>query len=228
MSEFQSNDAIQIPPQEPCEGAVIWLHGLGANGGDFVPIVPQLRLPNIRFIFPHAPERPVTINRGWVMRAWYDILTLEESTNRESFDDVQASHQLITQLIDAQIEQGLSPNQIVLAGFSQGGAMALHTGLRYPASLGGIMALSCYLVAPEKIARESHPENSATPILMCHGSHDSVVPVSRGRAAHTLLSEQNEDRDIQWNDFPMDHEVCAQEIEVIQRWLHERFGIFDS
>ena len=219
-------DRIEIPPQSAShEGTVIWLHGLGASGDDFVPIVPHLNLPSIRFVFPHAPERPVTLNRGWVMRAWYDIRTLDASDEREDPNDIAASHAWITTLIDQEVERGLSPHQIVLAGFSQGGAMALHTGLRYPATLGGIMGLSCYLLLPEQIQAEAHATNRDTPILLCHGSQDNVVPLSSGERARELLTEQTPERDLLWKDFPMDHEVCGEEIQLIAQWLQQRFQL---
>jgi len=225
MTYINHDDSIEIPPEEECEGTVIWLHGLGASGNDFVSIVPHLQLPQIRFIFPHAPQRPVTINQGWVMRAWYDILTLGESPCRESLEDVQESHQRITELIDAQIHRGMAPNQIIVAGFSQGGAIAMHSGLRYPATLGGIMALSTYLVAPDQLEAEIHPQNEATPMLFCHGTQDSMVPASRGKHAHDTLATLNEEREVEWNDFPMDHEICTEEIQVIKDWMYRRFGI---
>jgi phospholipase/carboxylesterase len=207
---------------------VIWLHGLGASGDDFVPIVSHLNLPSVRFVFPHAPERPVTINRGWVMRAWYDIRTLDASDEREDPDDIAASHAWITTLIDQEVERGLSPHQIVLAGFSQGGAMALHTGLRYPAALGGIMGLSCYLLLPEQLRAEAHAANRSTPVLLCHGSQDSVVPLHSGERAREFLAEQDPERDLLWEDFPMDHEVCGEEVQLIAQWLRQRFQLPDA
>tara|TARA_Y100001934_G_C12177425_1_gene689766 strand:+ start:349 stop:1035 length:687 start_codon:yes stop_codon:yes gene_type:complete len=225
MPYIRYDDRIEISPEVPCQGALIWLHGLGANGDDFVPIAARLQLPQLRFIFPHAPERPITINRGWVMRAWYDIKTLEESPNRECIEGVEQSHRAITDLIDSQVREGLSPNQIVLAGFSQGGAMALHTGLRYPGSLGGLMALSTYLVASDNFIHESHPANATTPILFCHGKEDGVVSLERGRHAHDTIAKHSPERDLQWHEFEMSHEVCNDEIKVVQSWLQNRFEI---
>ena len=219
------SDRIEIPPAAfPEEGCVIWLHGLGASGDDFVPVVPHLNLPHVRFIFPHAPQSPVTINNGWVMRSWYDIRTLGASDERESEEDIENSHRRITSLIDAEVERGLSPNQIVLAGFSQGAAMALHTGLRYPASLKGIIALSGYMLLPARFEEEAHLANTETPLLLCHGSEDSVVPITRGQAAHQKILAASENRDLQWREYKMDHEVCTEELTQIGRWLQERFG----
>ena len=224
MNPSAPTDRIEIAPTaQPQEGTIIWLHGLGASGDDFVPIVPHLNLPQVRFIFPHAPERPVTINNGWIMRSWYDIQTLEESDERESAQDIEESHQRITALLDAEVERGLSPDQIILAGFSQGAAMALHTGLRYPASLRGIMALSGYLLLPQRFKAEAHPANAGTPLLLCHGTQDTVVPMTRGQKAAQELSKESPERDLQWRDYPMGHEVCPEEILEIQSWLGERF-----
>jgi phospholipase/carboxylesterase len=224
--DHNAPDRIEIPPQSAShDGTVIWLHGLGASGDDFVPVVPHLNLPSIRFVFPHAPERPVTLNRGWVMRAWYDIRSLEASEEREDPADIEASHAWITELIDQEVERGLAPHQIVLAGFSQGGAMALHTGLRYPASLGGIIGLSSYLLLPARLRAEAHPANQGTPILLCHGTQDSMVPLAGGQRARELLTELDPERDLLWQDFPMDHEVCGEEIQLIAEWLHQRFQL---
>jgi len=205
-------------------GSVIWLHGLGANGHDFEPIVPLLRLPRVRFVFPHAPEIPVTINGGWIMPAWYDIRTLEAGPDREDEAGIDRSAAQVEALLAREVERGVPRDAIVLAGFSQGGAMALHVGLRQPEGLRGIMALSTYLVVEERLQREAHPSNHETPMLFCHGRQDPLVPVDRGRLAHDTLATLTPDRPLRWHDFAMGHEVCPQEVEIIAGWLQERFA----
>ena len=218
-------DCVEIPAQsERAEGAIIWLHGLGASGHDFEPIAPILELPQVRFIFPHAPEQAVTLNRGWVMPSWYDIRSLEAGPDRESEADIRENTLRIEALIARELERGILPEDIVLAGFSQGGAMALHVGLRHEEPLKGIMALSTYLVLPDTLGSEALEANEQTPVLFCHGSEDDVVHPERGRSAHDLLQSRYPERDIRWHDFPMSHQVCPEEIEVIKAWLHERFG----
>jgi len=208
---------------EKVDGTVIWLHGLGANGNDFKPIVPLLKLPNIRFIFPHAPEQPVTLNRGWVMPSWYDILTLEESPQRESESDIRSMSNTITELVKREEARGLRSDQIVLGGFSQGGAMALHSGLRYPRPLAGIMALSTYLVLPQHLEFEADPLNSITPLLHCHGAHDDIVKLHRGKRTRDTIQALWPEREQSWHEFPMGHEICLDEITVISQWLRQRF-----
>lgn len=200
--------------------AVIWLHGLGASGHDFVPIVPLLNQASTRFVFPHAPTRPVTINMGYSMPSWYDIFRLDAGPGRESSEDIVHSTEHINALIKREVERGVDSSKIVLAGFSQGGAIALHAGIRYTQPLAGIMVLSAYDVRSETRSREAHPANQNTPILFCHGTRDDVVSMDKGQTA--FESYQTMSRDIEWKTFNMGHEVCQAEIAVIARWLKER------
>jgi phospholipase/carboxylesterase len=198
---------------------VLWLHGLGADGNDFVPIIDELELPSdsrIRFIFPHAPMRPVSINNGFVMRAWYDVLNL----NFGSLEDeagLRDSQRAIEALLEREQRRGITPERIVLAGFSQGGAMALQTGLRYPEKLAGIMALSCYLPMQQTLAAEAHRANSATPIFMAHGNRDPVIPLTLAAASRRQLLESG--YAVEWHEYPMAHAVCAEEMADISAWL---------
>jgi phospholipase/carboxylesterase len=194
----------------------VWLHGLGADGHDFEPVIPLLRRPDLRVTLPHAPGRPVTINMGLVMPAWYDIRSLERGPNRESADDIETSARQIAAFLDQEIQRGVPSERLVLAGFSQGAAMALHVGLRYPEKLAGIISLSGYLVLEDRIAAEASASNCDTPIFMGHGSRDPVVPLQGGQAAHDLLAPG---REVTWADYPMEHEVCPAEIEAVAKWL---------
>ena len=210
---------VTIGPDSPCRGTVLWLHGLGADGHDLEHVVPPLGLPDVRFVFPHAPSRPVTINGGSVMRAWYDILTWDAVPGREDPQHIRESSKHIAALIDREVARGHTPERIVLAGFSQGAAMALHVGLRYPQTLAGILALSGYLVLPDTVEAESHPANAMTPTLSCHGTWDDVVPLERGQLAHEALARGG--RPAEWCTFPMAHELCMEEVECIGDWLAE-------
>lgn len=200
--------------------AVIWLHGLGADGSDFVPVVGELDLPPaaIRFVFPHAPLRPVTINQGYVMRAWYDIAA-DEFGRREDAQGVRASHAALEALIAREGERGIPPERVVLAGFSQGGAIALHTGLRHAQRLAGIMALSTYVPLADTLAAERYAANVATPIFMAHGVHDDVIPLQFARRSHALL--ESLDYPVEWNEYAMPHSVCAEEVRDIGAWLRK-------
>lgn len=215
---------IEIEPTEDIQGSVIWLHGLGASGHDFVPIVPMLKCPQLRFIFPNAPAQPVTLNYGTVMPSWYDIRHLEESDDRENLDDVRASAALIEQLIEREEERGVSADKIILAGFSQGGAITYHLGCRIDKTLRGLMVLSSYMVRPDTLDDEWNKSNADTPLLVCHGQYDDMVPHGRGRKAYDLLKAKTPERSSEFHDFPMGHEVCLEEIEVIARWFHERLN----
>ena len=198
---------------------ILWLHGLGADGNDFVPIVDELGLPpdaRIRFIFPHAPKRPVSINNGFVMRAWYDVLS-PDFGSLEDEAGLRDSQRAIEALLEREQRRGIASTRIVLAGFSQGGAMALQTGLRYPERLAGIMALSCYLPLRQILTAEAHHANSATPILMAHGSRDPVVPLALAAASRRQLLES--DYMVEWHEYPMAHTVCAEEMADIGAWL---------
>jgi phospholipase/carboxylesterase len=195
------------------EAAVIWLHGLGADGHDFEPIVPELELEKpVRFVFPHAPVRPVTINNGMRMRAWYDIFQF--GGGREDEAGLRASQKLVEDLIRA---QGLPPQKIVLAGFSQGGAIVLQTGLRYPERLAGIMALSCYLPIATSVAAERSDANKSVPIFMAHGRFDDIIPMPRAQASREALEKMG--YALEWHEYPMPHSVCAEEIAHISAFL---------
>jgi phospholipase/carboxylesterase len=206
-------DTIQIDTGPRPEAAVIWLHGLGADGHDFEPIVPELELAKpVRFVFPNAPVRPVTINNGMRMRAWYDILQF--GGGREDEQGLRASQKLVDELIRA---QGMPPEKIVLAGFSQGGAIVLQTGLRYAERLAGIMALSCYLPIASTVAAEKSAANQSVPIFMAHGRFDDVIPIARAQASREALEKMG--YPVQWHEYPMPHSVCAEEIADISAFL---------
>lgn len=210
---------VEVRPTGPASGSVIWLHGLGASGDDFEPVVPHLGLPDIAFVFPEAPQRPVTVNGGYVMPSWYDILSLSWDGTRESADDVLESAAAIREIIARENERGIPTNRIVLAGFSQGAALALYTSLRLPESLAGILILSGYLLQGETLAAEAHPANAATPMLHNHGRYDEVVPLFAGRMAYDRV---NHGRDARWAEYPMGHEVSLPQIRDIGVWLRER------
>jgi phospholipase/carboxylesterase len=214
-----AEDALEIATGAAPSCAVIWLHGLGADGHDFAPIVPELGLPPalaVRFIFPHAPLLPVTINNGYVMPAWYDVRSLDlRQTEDES--GIRASQQRIETLIRHEEARGISASRIVLAGFSQGGAIALHTALRYPVTLAGVLALSTYLPLPWTLAAEASPANAGLPVFMAHGAADSVIPVAQGLASRGQLEELG--HEVAWREYPMAHSVCPEEITAIGQWL---------
>jgi phospholipase/carboxylesterase len=198
-------------------GSVIWLHGLGADGHDFEPIVPELRLPAdlpLRFVFPHAPMRPVTINGGMVMRAWYDIVTLD-AEGRADADGVRESTAILEALIAREIERGIPAQKIVIAGFSMGGAIAIHTALHTAHELAGLMALSTYLPLPADV--EGSGGSRDLPVFMAHGSFDPMVPMQWGRLSAQKLEETG--FSVEWRDYPMAHAVCPQEIADIGAWL---------
>jgi len=220
----ESADAVVVTPQIPPTAAVIWLHGLGADGFDFVPIVSELRLPEslpVRFIFPHATPRPVTINNGFVMRAWYDIKGFGPE-RPEDEAGIRESEGVVRQYMEQQIAQGIAADRIILAGFSQGGAIALQTGLRYPQRLAGIMALSTYLPLRATVAQEASQANRDVPILMCHGTYDPVVVPQMGEMSRDILRGLG--YSIEWHSYPMEHSVCMDEIADISRWLQARLG----
>ena len=199
--------------------AVIWLHGLGADGNDFVPIVPELKLsgcPGIRFIFPSAPSMPVTVNGGYVMPAWYDIIG-RNPMDPEDAAGIQKSAASIVNLIEKEARRGITYDKIVLAGFSQGCAMALHIGLRFPHKLAGIMALSGYLPLAMTVNLEKHSANCSTPIFMAHGTYDSVVTLDRAQASYALLEKMG--YQVDWNEYPMEHSVNYEELVDISRFL---------
>ena len=197
--------------------SIVWMHGLGADGHDFAPIVPELELPvATRFVFPHAPMRPVTINYGAVMRAWYDVRGVG-GERREDAEGVSTSAEQIEALIARERARGVAAERIVLAGFSQGGAMALHTGLRHRERLAGILALSCFLPLADRLADEAAPANRDVPIFFAHGRHDDLIPIARARRAHEILTGLG--YRVEWHDYPMPHSVCPEEIADISAWL---------
>lgn len=206
---------------------VIWLHGLGASGHDFEPIVPELDLPpehGIHFIFPHAPRLPVTLNGGMVMPAWYDIYALQTGAPEDEAG-IQHAEQLIRRLIETEQQRGVATENIVLAGFSQGGVMALYTGLRFTQKLGGIMALSCYLPLATSLLAEAKNGSLAPrnlPFFLAHGLHDPVVAYSMGENSKLRLQEMGYAPE--WRSYPMQHSVCEEEIRDISVWLKQRPG----
>ena len=206
-------EAIQIETGPRPEAAVLWLHGLGADGHDFEPIVPELELARpVRFVFPHAPMRAVTINNGMRMRAWYDIYQF--GGGREDDEGLRASQKLVDELIRA---QNLPAGKIVLAGFSQGGAIVLQTALRYPERLAGVMALSCYLPIAATVAAERSEASKSLPIFMAHGTQDGVIPIDRAQASRDALQKLG--YNVEWHQYPMPHSVCPQEIADISAYL---------
>ncbi|MEM6998634.1 MAG: carboxylesterase [Pseudomonadota bacterium] len=213
-------DAVIIEAKSDHKASVIWLHGLGADGHDFEAIVPELNLSDelgIRFIFPNAPIRPVTINGGMSMRAWYDV----KSANLRELEDIDAiteSSTLINHYIDTEIEKGIPANEILLAGFSQGGAITLHAGLRYPQALAGLLALSTYLPVPEQLVNEASSHKDI-PIMMAHGIADPVIPVEQGRDSAEKL--KNAGYKVDWHEYMMQHAVCLEEINAIAAWISE-------
>jgi phospholipase/carboxylesterase len=213
---------IESAPQPTA--AVIWLHGLGADGHDFASLVPELDLsgcPPIRFIFPHAPSMPVTVNGGYVMPAWYDILG-PNLISQQDAAGIQASERAIVALIAHEVARGIPAEHIVLAGFSQGCAMALHTGLRLPHRLAGIMALSGYLPLVDRLAAERHPANAQTPVFMAHGTQDPVVVIARGEASRDALAALSQP--VAWHSYPMPHSLHPQEISDISAFLAQVLG----
>jgi phospholipase/carboxylesterase len=210
-------EAIELETGKGPTTSIIWLHGLGADGHDFEAIVPELDLPAIpiRFVFPHAPMRPVTINAGMVMRAWYDVS--DAAIRREDEAGVRASQACLEALIGREKERGTSANRLLLAGFSQGGAIALHTGLRHRERLAGVMALSCYLPVADKLAAEAHPANRGVPVFMGHGSEDPIVALARAVESREML--RREGYAVEWHDYRMPHSVCLEEIHDISAWL---------
>jgi phospholipase/carboxylesterase len=219
METRVSRDAVEVETGRGPQAAVIWLHGLGADGHDFEPIVPQLMQPAdpaLRFVFPHAPVRPVTLNGGYAMRAWYDIVAIDRRT-AEDASGIRASQTAISQWIRGENARGISTSRIVLAGFSQGGAMALYAGTRYPERLAGIMGLSCYQVLAESFAAERAAANQSTPVFLAHGTQDPVVPQALGVAACRQL--QAAGYAVEWHAYSMPHSVCPEEIADVAAWL---------
>jgi len=212
-------DCLEIETAPHPTHAVIWMHGLGADNRDFAPLATELGLtdsPAVRFVFPNAPQRPVTINGGFVMRAWYDIAS-PDLAQREDADGLEASQRAIEALIAREHQRGIPAQHVVLAGFSQGCAMTLQTGLRHPETLAGLMGLSGYLPLADRLASEMHSANQHTPIFLAHGAFDPVVTLARAERARDALRAQG--YAVDWHTYPMPHSVCPQEIQDIGRFL---------
>jgi len=209
-------EAIEIETAPDPRASIIWMHGLGADGNDFAPLADEIELPlGVRYIFPHAPMMPVSINGGYVMRAWYDIS--DAAIRREDEAGVRASQQLVEDLLAREKSRGMAANRIVLAGFSQGGAIALQTGLRHGERLAGVMALSTYVPLADTLASEANPANRGVPIFMAHGSADPMIAFARATASRDLLQQQGYAPE--WHEYRMPHSVCPQEIADIGAWL---------
>ena len=209
-------ETLEIETAPNPRASVIWMHGLGADGNDFAPLADEIALPvAVRYIFPHAPMMPVSINGGYVMRAWYDIS--DAAIRREDEDGVRASQQSVEALLAREKSRGVAANRIVLAGFSQGGAIALQTGLRHAERLAGIMALSTYVPLADQLANEANPANRGVPIFMAHGTADPMIPFARAQASRDLLLQLG--YAVEWNEYRMQHAVCPQEIAAIGTWL---------
>ncbi|TDY03905.1 alpha/beta hydrolase [Thiohalophilus thiocyanatoxydans] len=219
----QLPECVEVGPAE-AQHCVIWLHGLGADGHDFEPLVPELGLVDrsVRFVFPHAPVQPVTLNGGMAMRAWYDIRSPRIQENEDT-GGIRASQAMVEALIQQQHQRGIPSHRIILAGFSQGGAIALHTGLRQAEPLGGILALSAYLPLVSELDNERHPASQVTPIFMAHGSDDPVVPLSLAEHACHVL--QQADYSVTWKVYPMQHQVHPAEIADIATWLRQQLDL---
>lgn len=215
-------ETVEVETGAQPRASVIWLHGLGADGHDFEPIVPELARPGeraLRFVFPHAPVRPVTLNGGYRMRAWYDLIGLDRAS-RQDESGVRASDQAVRELIRRENERGVETSRIVLAGFSQGGAMAIYTGTRYPERLAGIIALSSYFVLAGSFAAERTEANAATPVFMAHGTADPMVDPALGAESRKLLETSG--HPVEWHTYPMGHTVSAEEVAAIAAWLRQR------
>ena len=212
-------DVIEVQTGPNPTGAIIWMHGLGADGHDFEPIVPELVRPGeraLRFVFPNAPVRPVTLNRGYPMRAWYDIVGLERGVAQDEVG-IRASHATVESLIRRENERGIPSHRIALAGFSQGGAMALYSGTRHSEKLAGIMGLSCYMLLEATFSAERAPANQATPVFLGHGTQDPVVNITLGETTRRLL--EGNGYAVEWHQYLMPHAVCPEEIADIAAWL---------
>ena len=217
-------DAVEINPVLPPRASIIWLHGLGADGHDFEPLIPQLDIVDtlgVRVVLPHAPRRPVTINGGMLMPAWYDIAAANFSRGQDS-EGIRASEQQLRALITREVELGIPAAQVLLAGFSQGGAIALHTGLRYPEPLAGILALSTYLPLAARLEAEMSTANRTVPIMMAHGTQDPVVPLPLAEESCARLQQAG--YHIDWHTYAMPHAVYPEEVADVRHWLVQRLG----
>lgn len=217
-------DAVEINPPGPARAAILWLHGLGADGHDFEPLIPQLGIVEelgVRVILPHAPRRAVTINGGMVMPAWYDILGPDFRAGQDNAG-IRNSELQLRALIGREISRGIAPERILLAGFSQGGAVVLHTGLRYPRPLAGILVLSAYLPLAETLQAEAAAANSTVPLMMAHGTQDPVVPLPLAAQSRDLLQQQG--YAVAWHTYAMAHAVCPEELQAIRAWLQDHLA----
>lgn len=213
---------IEIETAQPVVASIVWMHGLGADGHDFVPLVPEFRLARgVRFVFPHAPLRPVTLNAGYVMRAWFDIVAIDEDAPQDA-TGIAHSEQAIRALIEAEHRRGIPYERIFVAGFSQGGAVALHTALRFPQRLGGAIALSTYLPLHTRVEAEAHAANRDIPIFMAHGTQDTVVPLALGEMSHIHLRDLG--YTVTWRVYAMPHSVAPEEIADLRAWLNARLA----
>lgn len=209
-------ERIAVNPQENTSASVIWMHGLGADGHDFEPVVHMLNLPHIRFILPHAPYQPVTLNNGYEMRAWYDIFGLQPDSPQDE-SGICKMQETISAMIQSEIQRGVPSHRIALAGFSQGGAMALHTATRFDHPLAGVLALSTYLPLKNMLQTEQHVANRNTPIWMSHGRSDTVIPLSTARSARDALLAAG--YPVEWHEYEMPHSVSEEEIADIRTFL---------
>jgi phospholipase/carboxylesterase len=222
--KLETPQGVTLIPQTTAQASVVWLHGLGADGHDFVPLIPELRLPDalaVRFVFPHAPVRPVTINNGMPMRAWYDVIGFGPD-RVEDERGIVASSEFVRDLAAREVASGIASTRVVLAGFSQGGAIALHAALRYPDPLAGVLALSTYLPCRGSLAAQASAANRHISILMCHGTYDPVLPIQLGTLARDTLSAAG--YAVTWKVYPMQHQVCGPEVTDIANWLHDRLS----
>ena len=212
-----------VKTAEETEYTIIWLHGLGADGNDFIPLVPELKLPEslaVKFIFPHAPVRPITLNNGYEMRAWFDMFSLDRSNNTDE-SDLLTTVGWINQFIDKEIENGVPSKNIMIAGFSQGGVIALHTGLRYPKRLAGILALSTYIPFAENLFEQTSEAQKGLPIFAAHGINDPVIPIASWQDYVPKLNAQG--FDVEAHSYAMEHSLCAEEIRDISIWIQKIF-----
>lgn len=222
-------DCVEFEPGVAATGSVIWLHGLGADGHDFEPIVPELRLPDslpLRFVFPHAPMRAVTINGGATMRAWYDIFSLDKSAPQDEAG-IRSSADSLVALIEREHERGIPYERIVVAGFSQGGAIAMHAALRFSPPLAGLMALSTWLplghTLAEEVAGNDAAQSRELPVFLAHGSFDPMLTVDLGHTTRAAIEDLG--FSVEWHEYPMAHSVCAEEIADIRGWLLQVYGL---
>ncbi len=223
-------ETVEVGGGDKPDGTVIWLHGLGADGHDFEPIVPDLNLDDhadIRFVFPNAPVRPVTINGGIPMRAWYDVMSLDR-TGPQDEAGIRESAASLLRLIERENERGIDSSRIALAGFSQGGAIAMHTAMRFPDRLAGLMSLSSWMplesTIDEEVVKSPKSQPRDLPVLMAHGSFDPMLPIAVGQHARDIMEQAG--FDVQWHDYPMAHAVCAEEISEIRKWLLNIYSDF--